>query len=32
MAVYDADTLKKIRDIRLPGGDMTVTTAQIFTR
>lgn len=32
VAVYDADTLKKLKDIPLPGGDMAITTAQIFTR
>ncbi|MGU7774170.1 quinohemoprotein amine dehydrogenase subunit beta [Burkholderia sp. MR1-5-21] len=32
VAVYDADTLKKLKDIRVPGGDMAITTAQMFTR
>jgi quinohemoprotein amine dehydrogenase beta subunit len=32
VAVYDADTLKKVKDIPVPGGDMAITTAQIFTR
>lgn len=32
VAIYDADTLKKITSVKLPGGDMAITTAQIFTR
>ncbi|KWH30884.1 quinohemoprotein amine dehydrogenase subunit beta [Burkholderia cepacia] len=32
VAVYDADTLKKLKDIRVPGGDMAISTAQMFTR
>lgn len=32
VAVYDADTLKKLGNIQIPGGDMAITTAQVFTR
>lgn len=32
VAVYDADSLTKLKDIPVPGGDMAITTAQIFTR
>ncbi|MDR0701784.1 MAG: quinohemoprotein amine dehydrogenase subunit beta [Azoarcus sp.] len=32
VAVYDAATLEKIANIRLPGGDMSLSTAQIFVR
>ena len=32
VAVYDADSLKKLSSIKLPGGDMALATSQIFTR
>ncbi|GHT96554.1 hypothetical protein FACS1894116_13880 [Betaproteobacteria bacterium] len=32
VAVYEADTLKKITSITLPGGDMALCTAQVFVR
>ncbi|HJU50272.1 MAG TPA: quinohemoprotein amine dehydrogenase subunit beta [Pseudogulbenkiania sp.] len=32
VAIYDADSLKKIKNVKLPGGDMAFSTAQIFTR
>jgi hypothetical protein len=32
VAVYNPDTMQKMKDIHVPGGDMAITTAQIFTR
>ncbi|WP_137885688.1 quinohemoprotein amine dehydrogenase subunit beta [Pseudomonas sp. 2FE] len=32
VAVYDADSLKKLTNIKLPGGDMAIASSQIFTR
>lgn len=32
VSVHDANTLKKINSITLDGGDMAITTAQIFIR
>jgi quinohemoprotein amine dehydrogenase beta subunit len=32
IAIYDADTLTKLGNIVLPGGDMALTTAQVFSR
>ncbi|MDO5101353.1 MAG: quinohemoprotein amine dehydrogenase subunit beta [Lautropia sp.] len=32
VAVYDPDSLKKLKTITLPGGDMAISTAQMFTR
>lgn len=32
VAIYDADSLEKVGDIPLPGGDMAITTAQVFIR
>lgn len=32
IAVFDPDTLEKIKNIKLPGGDMAITTTQVFTR
>ncbi len=32
IAIYDADTLKKLGNIQLPGGDMSLATAQVFQR
>ena len=32
VAIFDADSLKQVGSIKLPGGDMAITTAQIFVR
>ncbi|WP_422909419.1 quinohemoprotein amine dehydrogenase subunit beta [Pseudomonas sp. MAC6] len=32
IAVYDPDTLEKVKNINLPGGDMALTTTQVFIR
>lgn len=32
IAVYDPDSLELLRNIKLPGGDMALTTTQVFTR
>ena len=32
IAIYNADSLEKIGNIQLPGGDMALTTAQVFSR
>jgi hypothetical protein len=32
VAIFDADSLKQTGSIKLPGGDMAITTAQIFVR
>ncbi|NBA94985.1 quinohemoprotein amine dehydrogenase subunit beta [Pseudomonas sp. R5(2019)] len=32
VAIFDADTMKQVGNIKLPGGDMAITTAQIFMR
>ncbi|MGY4665221.1 quinohemoprotein amine dehydrogenase beta subunit [Pseudomonas chlororaphis] len=32
VAIFDADSLKQIGSIKLPGGDMAITTAQVFER
>ncbi|MCM2461367.1 MULTISPECIES: quinohemoprotein amine dehydrogenase subunit beta [Pseudomonas] len=32
IAIFDADSLKQIGNIKLPGGDMALTTSQIFIR
>ena len=32
VAVFDADSMKQVASIKLPGGDMAITTAQIFVR
>jgi quinohemoprotein amine dehydrogenase beta subunit len=32
IAIYDADTLTKLGNIQLPGGDMSLATAQVFQR
>ncbi len=32
IAIYDADTLEKLGNIQLPGGDMSMSTPQIFSR
>lgn len=30
VAIYDADSLEKLGSIELPGGDMAISTAQVF--
>ncbi len=32
VAIFDADSLEKTGSIKLPGGDMAITTAQVFRR
>ncbi|WP_300719491.1 quinohemoprotein amine dehydrogenase subunit beta [Pseudomonas sp.] len=32
VAVFDADSLKQIGNIKMPGGDMSLTSAQVFMR
>ena len=32
VAIFDADTLEPKGKIQLPGGDMAITTAQVFVR
>lgn len=32
VAIYDADSLEKLGNIKLPGGDMAISTSQIFIR
>jgi quinohemoprotein amine dehydrogenase beta subunit len=32
VAIFDPETMKQIGSIKLPGGDMAITTAQIFVR
>lgn len=32
VAVFDAETLERLNTITLPGGDMAITTAQVFIR
>ncbi|MGH8441009.1 MAG: quinohemoprotein amine dehydrogenase subunit beta [Pseudomonas sp.] len=32
IAVFDPDSMKKIGNIKLPGGDMAITTTQVFIR
>ncbi|MGY8870126.1 MAG: quinohemoprotein amine dehydrogenase subunit beta [Pseudomonadales bacterium] len=32
VAIYDADSLEKLGNIQLPGGDMAISTSQIFIR
>ena len=32
IAVYDPDSLEKLGNIKLPGGDMAITTSQAFIR
>ncbi|GLZ86569.1 hypothetical protein Pres01_26200 [Metapseudomonas resinovorans] len=32
IAVFDPDSLEKIKNIKLPGGDMAITTTQVFVR
>ena len=32
VAIYDADSLEKLGNIPLPGGDMSLSTGQVFVR
>ncbi len=32
VAIYDADSLKKLGNVQLPGGDMAISTSQVFIR
>lgn len=32
IAIHDADTLQKLGNIQLPGGDMSLATVQVFAR
>lgn len=32
VAIYDADSMEKIGNIQLPGGDMAISTSQVFIR
>ncbi|WP_065260685.1 quinohemoprotein amine dehydrogenase subunit beta [Pseudomonas bananamidigenes] len=32
VAIFDAETMKQTGRIKLPGGDMAITTAQVFVR
>ena len=32
VAIYDADSLEKLGNIQLPGGDMSLSTGQVFVR
>jgi quinohemoprotein amine dehydrogenase beta subunit len=32
IAIYDPETLEKLGNIELPGGDMSLATAQVFSR
>jgi quinohemoprotein amine dehydrogenase beta subunit len=32
IAIYDPENLEKIKNIELPGGDMAITTTQVFIR
>jgi len=32
VAIYDADSMKKLGNIQLPGGDMAISTSQVFIR
>ena len=32
VAVFDADSMKQVGSIKLPGGDMAITTSQLFVR
>ncbi|MBC3419885.1 quinohemoprotein amine dehydrogenase subunit beta [Pseudomonas sp. RW3S2] len=32
LAVFDPNTLEKVKNIKLPGGDMSTTTPQVFVR
>jgi len=30
VAIYDADSMEKLGNIQLPGGDMAISTSQVF--
>lgn len=32
VAIYDADSMEKLGNIQLPGGDMAISTSQVFIR
>ncbi|MEO9524829.1 quinohemoprotein amine dehydrogenase subunit beta [Marinobacter alexandrii] len=32
VAIYDADSMEKLGSVQLPGGDMAISTSQIFIR
>ncbi|MNO92136.1 hypothetical protein D3C76_837000 [compost metagenome] len=32
VAIFDADSMKRIGGLKLPGGDMAITTSQAFVR
>ncbi|WP_010323734.1 quinohemoprotein amine dehydrogenase subunit beta [Marinobacterium stanieri] len=32
VAIYDADSMEKLGNIQLPGGDMAISTSQVFMR
>ncbi len=32
VAIYDADSMEKLGNIKLPGGDMAISTSQVFIR
>lgn len=32
VSIFDAESLKQIGSIKMPGGDMAITTAQVFVR
>lgn len=32
VAIYDADSMEKLGEVQLPGGDMAISTSQIFIR
>lgn len=32
LAVFDPDSMKQIANVKLPGGDMAISTPQVFTR
>ena len=32
LAVFSPDTLEKVGNIKLPGGDMSTSTPQVFVR
>ncbi|MNF11591.1 hypothetical protein D3C80_2128330 [compost metagenome] len=32
LAVFDPQSLEKVKNIKLPGGDMSTTTPQVFVR
>ncbi len=32
VAIYDADSMEKLGEVQLPGGDMAISTSQVFIR